>query len=590
MKKITKAFFAISLSTAIIFQNISVLSYGEEIYQDSTNSTYESTSGIDELVNPLSTDLSASKPFSYPEANFLGKVTTGGLNVRELPSTSSKILSTLNEGNIIQILSKENDWYKISYFYRQQVSDKKYDIIFKEAYVSAKYISILSIKEKGIDVSEHNGKIDWNKVKASGIDYAIIRGGYGTDYVDPLFKTNIEGAIKAGLKIGVYWFSYASSPEKAIIEAKKCLQVIEPYKNNISYPVFFDFEKTSADWVKATYKIDVTKSLGTSMAKAFMDTIESQGYNTGLYTGVSLEKYFSEELLNSSFAWLAQYSYRTSYTKQFTMWQYCEDGYVNGIPGCVDINYTYTNQDEETIYRLDIHSFLGEDSAKLALKQLQDETGWYATYNKMNNKEYFYQIRTGGFVGETNVKNALDILYKTTGLKGYYKHEGQYSGGSKTPTYRIETGGFLDESSVKDALKWLQDSTGWYATYVPHGSGYKIVTGEFIGEDNVKNALSWMQKNTGWWAKYTSTGKYYETPSEPIYHIYLNETLSENNTINILNDLRSKMGWYATYSKTSNYVDNYQIITGGFKGLKNAQIQSEYIKNKFGWYNTIIKN
>lgn len=301
MKKATISFLAVSLSTAITFQNIVVTSNAEEINttqisQDSSinNSSEHTTdriSFIDPLSNPtnrVGNEISSSinsnlfksaaltpvNPFSYPKINTLGEVTASTLNVRENPSTSSEVLTTLNKGNVVQILSKEDGWYKISYYYRKQVSSSKYDLVFNEAYVSEDYINTVSVKEKGIDVSKWNGTINWSKVKASGVDYAIIRAGYGTDTVDPMFKTNIEGAIKAGVKVGVYWFSYASSPEKAKIEAQKCLEVIAPYKNNISYPVFFDFEQSSADWVKKTYNITVTKSLGTSMANAFMDAVK----------------------------------------------------------------------------------------------------------------------------------------------------------------------------------------------------------------------------------------------------------------------------------------------------------------------------
>lgn len=375
MKKITRSFLAVSLSTAIIFQHMAIVSNGEEINakqisQDTLdndlslsniNSTSKSNSEknifVDPLLNPYnrignefydemnsknlrSATLDPVKPFSYPNVNTLGRVTADLLNVRENPSASSKILSKLNKGSVVQILSKEDGWYKISYFYRNQISSSTYDIVFNEAYVSENYITAINVEEKGIDVSKWNGTINWSKVKSSGIDYAIIRAGYGTDTIDPMFKSNIEGAIEAGVKVGVYWFSYASSPEKAKIEANKCLEVIAPYKNNISYPIFFDFETSSADWVKNKYDITVTKSLGTDMAKAFMDTVELQGYTPGLYTGIPLQQYFSDELLDSSYTWLAQYSYRTSYPKQFSMWQYGEDGYVNGISGSVDINYT----------------------------------------------------------------------------------------------------------------------------------------------------------------------------------------------------------------------------------------------------------
>lgn len=256
------------------------------------------------------------------------------------------------------------------------------------------------------------------------------------------------------------------------------------------------------------------------------------------------------------------------------------------------VQEAYDNMKQpEDIYHLNIHSFLGESNAQSALQQLQNDTGWYATYNKTGDKEYYYQVKTGGFAGEDNVQSALNTLYNTTGLKGTYKHEGDYYGSTQTPIYRIETGGFVGEDNVKSALKWLQDTTGWWATYVPHEypNEYKIVTGGFAGEDNVQSALKWLQDNSGWWAHYLFNDEYYTSPGLPIYHIYLDEILGEHSANIALNTLISNTGWYATSYKTSKYLDYYQIITGGFGGLENAQAQSEFVKNKYGWYNTLIK-
>lgn len=268
-------------------------------------------------------------------------------------------------------------------------------------------------------------------------------------------------------------------------------------------------------------------------------------------------------------------------------------GRTNGWNDFINrVQEAYDNMKQpEDIYHLNIHSFLGESNAQSALQQLQNDTGWYAEVKEMDQKEYYHNIRTGGFVGEDNAKNALQTVYDLTGLTGSYVHEGDYYGSTKTPIYRIETGGFIGEDNVKSALKWLQDTTGWWATYVPHESPneYKIVTGGFVGEDNVKSALKWMQDNTGWWATYVANGDYYETEGTPIYHIYINKLLGESNTEQILNTLREKAGWWVTSTKTSDYISYYQIITGGFGGLENAQAQSEFVKNKYGWYNTLIK-
>ena len=115
------------------------------------------------------------------------------------------------------------------------------------------------------------------------MDYVIIRAGYGTSTVEPQFKNYIEGAKKAGLKIGVYWFSYATSVEKAKQEAQACLQTLSPYKSSINYPVFFDFEYASVDYARKN-GINITKNLASQMANAFLSAVKSQGYTTGLYT------------------------------------------------------------------------------------------------------------------------------------------------------------------------------------------------------------------------------------------------------------------------------------------------------------------
>lgn len=194
---------------------------------------------------------------------------------------------------------------------------------------------------KGIDVSKHNGTINWNKVKSSGVKFAIIRGGFGNTTVDPKFKNNIEGAIAAGLDIGVYWFSYAINTTKAKEEAKKCLDVLKPYKSKITYPVFFDFEYDSVNYAKKQ-GVTVTKTLASNMAKVFLSEIKSAGYIPGLYTNLDFSnRYFTEDILNTYDTWIAQYSSKCSYTGKYAMWQYSEKGKVAGINGNVDMNYCY---------------------------------------------------------------------------------------------------------------------------------------------------------------------------------------------------------------------------------------------------------
>ena len=255
-----------------------------------------------------------------------GLVTTDNLNVRSGPSTSNDIIGTLNLDDTVEVIGTSGSWYKI-------------DFNGQTGYISATYLSLNPI-EKGIDVSKWNGDIDWKKVKADGIDYVIIRAGYGNSTVDPYFKTYIEGARDAGLKIGVYWFSYATSVERAKIEAQKCLETIAPYKNSISYPVFFDYEYDSVSYA-AKQGITITKDLATEMSNVFLDAVESAGYVSGLYTNKDFgNRYFSNDLIYSSNLWVAQYSSTNSFNKPYSMWQYSEKGVVDGIKGNVDMNYT----------------------------------------------------------------------------------------------------------------------------------------------------------------------------------------------------------------------------------------------------------
>ena len=261
-----------------------------------------------------------------------GSVTANSLNVRSGPGSSYSSLGYLSRNAKVDILARENNWYKIS---ANNLS----------GYVSASYIKLSAI-EKGIDVSKWNGDINWNKVKSDGIDYVIIRGGFGNSSVDQKFKSHIEGASKAGLKIGIYWFSYATSVAKAKEEAAKCLETIKPYKDKISYPVFYDFEYASVDYAKKN-GINITKNLSTKMADAFLTDIKNAGYITGIYTNKDFsDKYFESDLLYANNLWIAQYNQECTYNKPYMMWQYTETGTINDIgtssnPAYFDMNYTY---------------------------------------------------------------------------------------------------------------------------------------------------------------------------------------------------------------------------------------------------------
>ena len=192
----------------------------------------------------------------------------------------------------------------------------------------------------GIDVSKWNGDIDWNAVKNSGVNYVIIRCGYrgsstGALIEDPKFKANIKGATSSGLKVGVYFFSQATSEVEAVEEASMVLSLIKGY--NISYPVFLDVEPSGGRGDS------ISKEVRTSVINAFCQTISNSGYTSGVYANKTwLESKFSTGNLSSSCKiWLAQYAAQPTYGGKYNMWQYTSKGKVNGISGDVDMNLSY---------------------------------------------------------------------------------------------------------------------------------------------------------------------------------------------------------------------------------------------------------
>ena len=351
MKKITQSVLVASLSATMLIQNTVVITHAQEtnlskVKKDTYISTKDSFAQVDPKTIPstsmgesisrysLSNELPELKTKSLISSNSIGvgNVTANSLNVRSGPGSSYESLGYLSRNAKVDILARENNWYKIS---ANNLS----------GYVSASYIKLSAI-EKGIDVSKWNGDINWNKVKSDGIDYVIIRGGFGNSSVDQKFKSHIEGASKAGLKIGIYWFSYATSVAKAKEEAAKCLETIKPYKDKISYPVFYDFEYASVDYAKKN-GINITKNLSTKMADAFLTDIKNAGYITGIYTNKDFsDKYFESDLLYANNLWIAQYNQECTYNKPYMMWQYTETGTINDIgtssnPAYFDMNYTY---------------------------------------------------------------------------------------------------------------------------------------------------------------------------------------------------------------------------------------------------------
>ena len=193
----------------------------------------------------------------------------------------------------------------------------------------------------GIDVSKWNGDIDWELVKAEGIDFAIIRCGYrgsssGWLIEDPYFYQNLVGAKKAGVKVGVYFFTQATNTVEAVEEASMVISLLGEEK--LDYPVFIDTEGAGGNG-RADRLDAITR---TAVCDAFCRTIENAGLEAGIYAsrnwyGVNL----NVEELEKYNIWLAEYRHTPLYTQRYDMWQYTSSGSVAGIDGRVDLNVSY---------------------------------------------------------------------------------------------------------------------------------------------------------------------------------------------------------------------------------------------------------
>jgi len=201
---------------------------------------------------------------------------------------------------------------------------------------------------KVIDVSYHQGNIDFNKVRQDGVEGVIIRGGYGNGNIDKQFHRYITDAIKTGLHIGIYWFSYAYTIQMADVEAKHCIKLIEQYRKYIDLPVFFDWEYDSFKYA-GKHGISPDKQLITGMNAVFCQVIYNAGYKAGYYLNLDYSKhYIDESKLRLYKRWFARYT-NIPQTNCY-MWQYSSKGTVNGITGNVDmdiLNEDITNQRSE---------------------------------------------------------------------------------------------------------------------------------------------------------------------------------------------------------------------------------------------------
>ena len=249
----------------------------------------------------------------------------------------------------------------------------------------------------GIDVSEWNKTIDFNKVKADGIDFVYVRVGY-TGYTksklslnyDPYYQTNIANALAAGLQVGVYWYSQAVNESEASQEANMLLNAIAGY--NVTLPVVDDYEFAPADVGDSgrLNSANLSKDQMTANSLAFLNTVAQRGYVPCLYANKS----FLENRVNASQIaqiakiWLAHYNTVTGYAGDYEYWQFTSDGKVDGISGRVDMNVWYQGAMPNISAQLPVPNASPKKVTGVKLEKRTNTTLTF-TWNKQDSATYY---------------------------------------------------------------------------------------------------------------------------------------------------------------------------------------------------------
>lgn len=313
------------------------------------------------------------------------------------------------------------------------------------------------ILQKGIDVSYHNGTINWNKVKKDGVNFAIIRVAYrgyenGKLTVDTKALENMKKANAAGVPIGVYIFSQAVSAKEAVQEADYIVNKIKGYK--IELPVVLDFEYVAVG-VGRLYKAKLSKSEATGVCTSFCKRVEQLGYTPMVYASKSMyeDEIYAAEISQKYPVWMAHYTSKTTdYSGEYEYWQYSSTGKVAGINDhYVDFNYRYLNSLRIT----------GNKAKSISMKwEAYQGASEYDVYRKTGNGNYklFKADVAGTSFTDTSVSPGASYSYKI------------YAGGK---CIGFNTGiTALDTAKLKAKAKAF-DKVGVSWSKVP-GASYKV--------------------------------------------------------------------------------------------------------------------
>lgn len=344
----------------------------------------------------------------------------------------------------------------------------------------------------GVDVSEHQGSIDWSQVQSSGVTYAILRCGYGSDYSnqdDKRFLGNVQECQRYGIPFGVYLYSYATDNAMAQSEAEHTLRLLReaglsPY--SLSYPVYYDMEDENQQGKLGS------AALG-SIASTYCNAIAAAGYTPGVYANTN---WWTNRLTDSAFSswprWVAQYNYTCTYFGKYGMWQADSNTSINGIDGGVDINFDFAGP-------------------------IRHKDTWV-----FSNGSWWYQYKNGSYPsnGWAYIDNAWYYFDSAGWMQtGWVLSNGSWyylnSSGAMLNGWQWVNGSwyYLDPANGAMVTGWLKEGQSWYWLNESGamGIGWLFVNGSWYWSDN-SGCL-----RTGW--NQIGANYYYLDPASCAMHI-----------------------------------------------------------------------
>ena len=261
------------------------------------------------------------------------------------------LIAALVIGAVIKIAQEKIEEARSTYDGLPQAGGFPYTSITFEG-ISRDEYNFLSYEDdeyytrRGIDVSTFQGEIDWNLVKESGVEFAMIRLGYrgyesGSLFLDDRFEENVKGATQAGIDIGIYFFSQAITVEEAIEEAQFVCKNIKHM--SIKMPVAFDMEAVTGSEADRIHHLTMREI--TEISDAFCTVIEKHGYDAIIYGNQSwIYHCINLSLIPERHIWLAHYTHFSGFPYEYTMWQYSDSGTIDGIEGTVDLDIQFVKK------------------------------------------------------------------------------------------------------------------------------------------------------------------------------------------------------------------------------------------------------